>query len=71
MTERQLIRKIRQKVESAGCACEWGESLYRTSLCWRCTVMKMIDDGLAEIGQTDKEMMANDGHKIVGIVRNL
>jgi len=45
MTERELIRKLRRKIEGRGCHCH----LYRNQLCGDCELLGLIDAGLAEI----------------------
>lgn len=47
MTERQLIRDVRAEVMSWSCACG-GPGV---EMCTRCTLLKLIDDGLAQIGK--------------------
>lgn len=59
MTDRELIRGLRAEVMSWTCACG-GPGV---EFCRRCALLGMIDAGLAEIGQTNKEMMADAGYK--------
>ncbi len=47
MTERELIRDIKKQVTGYGCTCD----VARPELCNQCVLLKMIDDGLAEIGE--------------------
>lgn len=68
MTERQLIRKVRKFVsDDVLCMCRSKEG----KPCKRCATLKMIDDGLAEIGQSNKEMVLDDGFKAGAVVQNL
>lgn len=60
MTEGGLIHKVRAEVEGVLCMCQQPSWVKRNRMCHRCHILKMIDDGLAEIGQTKKEMMADE-----------
>ncbi len=47
ISERQLIRDVRKKIELMGCHCH----LYENQLCNECELLRMIDEGLDAIGK--------------------
>jgi hypothetical protein len=51
MTERELIRDVRMEIVSIMCYC-FSDS---EKICLRCRLLKLIDDGLAAIGETNEE----------------
>ncbi len=59
MTERELIRKLRKRFVKGHCGC----GVIKDYVCERCTVIKLIDEGLAEIGQSISEVMADEGYR--------
>jgi len=69
MTERELIRIVRVEIERTKCECD--ATLMNSELCGRCIILDIIDSGLRDIGQTNKEMMADDGYKTGAVLRDV
>jgi hypothetical protein len=54
MTERELIRDVRKEIACMPCDCLGFER--DGAICRRCIMLGIIDDGLAEIGQSNNKI---------------
>lgn len=62
MTDRQLIRDVREQVLFLGeCTCGGYGYLPGHEFCFMCKLLMTIDDGLAEIGAKTAEEVRGEG----------